>query len=77
MLVVAIATTLGCGGSNHNAAADAPFAYDTTAPLRYSDRGVVNKGYPIAVHDASFSVPGDSRRDARRTTGQGPVPVAL
>jgi len=79
MLVVAIATTLGCGGSNDKAGADDPFAYDTTAPLRYGDRGVVNKGYPIAVHDVSFSVPGGSRIEGMLAVppGKGPFPAAL
>lgn len=45
----------GCGGSADQATkARGPFAYDA-APLRYADRGRVNKGYPIAIRDVSYT----------------------
>ncbi len=54
-LVLALAAVLaGCGGSRP-AAKPAPFAYDAAAPLRFEDRGRINAGYPVAVHDVSFS----------------------
>ena len=50
----------GCGSSGSSAPATssraAIFDYDASAPLRYVDRGRVNRRpYPIAVHDVSFS----------------------
>ena len=62
LAIAALAT--GCGSSHpasprHAAAAlSTPrldFAYDTTAPLRYVDRGRVNTPAPLAIHDVSFS----------------------
>ncbi len=55
-LVLALA---GCGGSGGatGAAPDETFAYDASAPLRYVDRGRVNRGYPIQVRDISFAGP--------------------
>jgi dienelactone hydrolase len=54
--------TAGCGSSAHRTATTTTtttrtvFAYDASAPLEYMDRGRVNRrGYPIAVHDVSFS----------------------
>ena len=46
----------GCGGSSKPAAtaASGPFAYDSSAPLSFADRGRVNTGYPIAIHDVSY-----------------------
>jgi dienelactone hydrolase len=46
----------GCGGG-HSAAPAAPFAYDRGAPLGFHDRGVVNHGYPIRIHDVSYASP--------------------
>jgi uncharacterized protein len=60
VLALALAALLaGCGSSNHRSAttttARAEFAYDA-ARLQYVDRGRVNRrGYPIAVHNVSFS----------------------
>ena len=52
-----------------------PFSYDASAPLHYVDRGVVNHGYPIAVHDVSFTSSGQ-RVDAMLAVppGKGPFP---
>jgi len=59
-LVVVLALGLaGCGSSGSSAPTTshaAVFRYDASAPLRYVDRGRVNRpGYPIAVDDVSFS----------------------
>jgi uncharacterized protein len=59
--VVLAALLAGCGSSSHRSAtttttARLAFAYDAAARLQYVDRGRVNRrGYPIAVHDVSFS----------------------
>lgn len=56
---VAAALTLGaCGGATADDAA--LLAYDTSAPLDVVDRGVLDEGSPIAVHDVSFTS-GDDR----------------
>jgi dienelactone hydrolase len=63
LLALALA---GCGSSGSSApttssraSRTAIFGYDASAPLRYVDRGRVNRRpYPIAVHDVSFSSAG-------------------
>jgi dienelactone hydrolase len=64
VLAVVLALALaGCGSSgsstttaSSHASRVAVFGYDASAPLRYVDRGRVNRrAYPIAVHDVSFS----------------------
>ena len=59
-------------------AESSPFAYDASAPLHYVDRGVVNHGYPIAVHDVSFTSSG-KRVDAMLAVppGKGPFPAVV
>jgi dienelactone hydrolase len=55
-LLLALALVAGCGGSA--APGDGiprlDFAYDD-APLGWVDRGAVNHGYPISIHDVSFT----------------------
>jgi dienelactone hydrolase len=64
VLVLALALALaGCGPSGSSApttsSRTAIFGYVASAPLRYVDRGRVNRRpYPIAVHDVSFSSAG-------------------
>ena len=76
ILALAIGSALGCGGGGEKQAADAPFAYDAAAPLRYVDRGRVNKNYPIAVRDVSYATPSGKRIDAMLVVppGKGPFP---
>jgi dienelactone hydrolase len=57
--VLALAALVaGCGSSapkQSTAGKPRVFAYDSSAPLDYSDRGRINKdSYPIAIHDVSF-----------------------
>ncbi len=69
----------GCGGGKSSPAADrSPFSYDASAALRYVDRGVVNRGYPIRVHDVSFTAAG-RRIDGLLAVppGKGPFPAVL
>jgi dienelactone hydrolase len=44
----------GLAGAGATAAAN-PFSYDAGQPLEFVDRGRVNHGYPIAVHDISYT----------------------
>ena len=54
-VAVAAAALAGCGGSGGAAPpARGVFSYDASRPLAYTDRGRINHGYPIAVHDVSF-----------------------
>ena len=60
--LAAAAALGGCGGDEPSAPAAAevarsPFAYDRSQPLRLRDRGVVNRNYPIRIHDVSFASP--------------------
>ena len=78
--IVLLAIAVGCGGSSHGGtkgdqAESSPFTYNASAPLHYVDRGVVNHGYPIAVHDVSFTSSG-KRVDAMLAVppGNGPFP---
>ena len=77
LLAAVIAFTAGCGGTKSEPESS-PFAYDASAPLSYVDRGVVNHGYPIAVHDVSFTSSG-KRVDAMLVVppGKGPFPAVV
>ena len=81
--IVLLAIAAGCGGSptgdtKGDQAESSPFTYDASAPLHYVDRGVVNHGYPIAVHDVSFTSSG-KRVDAMLAVppGKGPFPAVV
>jgi dienelactone hydrolase len=81
--IVLLAIAAGCGGSPAGdtkgaLAESSPFTYDASAPLHYVDRGVVNHGYPIAVHDVSFMSSG-KRVDAMLAVppGKGPFPAVV
>ena len=79
LLVALLVVAAGCGGSSHNIAEQStPFAYDASAPLDYADHGVVNHGYPIVVHDVSFTSSGE-RVDAMLVVppGKGPFPAVV
>jgi dienelactone hydrolase len=85
VLLLAIAACLsGCRGSSATRSDSAdntntsPFVYDATTPLHYIDRGVVNHGYPIEVHDVSFTAAG-RRVDGFLAVppGKGPFPAVL
>ena len=69
----------GCGGSNAVATRHSLFAYDRTAPLAFSDRGVVNHGYPIQVRDVSYASPRGGRVSAYLVVppGKGPFPAVI
>jgi dienelactone hydrolase len=76
LLVALLVVTAGCGGSGQDKAEQSTqFAYDASAPLHYVDRGSVNHGYPIAVHDISFTSSG-KRIDGMLVVppGKGPFP---
>jgi dienelactone hydrolase len=76
LLVALLIVTAGCGGSSHDKAEQSsPFTYDGSVPLGYVDRGVVNHGYPIAVHDVAYTSAG-KRIDAMLVVppGKGPFP---
>ncbi len=80
ILALLLACAAGCG--NERAAPDdgatvaARFAYDTDAPLRFVDRGRINRDYPIAVDDVSYSRPDGSVVDGFLVVppGSGPFP---
>jgi dienelactone hydrolase len=56
LCLVVVAVAAGCGHAAGRA--ETPFDYDAEAPLSFTDHGRVNHGYPIAVRDVSFTVPG-------------------
>lgn len=71
--LIAIALA-GCGGH-----ASSPFTYDPAAPLGLSDRGVVNRPYPIAIHDVSYASPKGGSVPAYLVVppGGGPFPAIV
>ena len=76
LLVALLVVTAGCGGSGHDKAEpSSQFAYNASAQLHYVDRGIVNHGYPIALHDISFASSG-KRIDGMLVVppGKGPFP---
>jgi dienelactone hydrolase len=81
-LFVCFLALAGCGGgdSDEPAASSADtFAYDADASLGYKDTGVVNKNYPIEVHDVSFTSPRGGRVLGYLTVppGKGPYPAVI
>jgi len=77
--MVALAT--GCGGSGGTSSPARPslFGYDSSAPLRYRDRGRVNKDYPIEIRDVSYASPRGGRVPAFLVLppGKGPFPAVI
>lgn len=59
----ALALVAGCGGSKHATQPKpaTPFAYNASAPLAAKDRGVVNKGNALPIHDVSYASPKGGR----------------
>jgi dienelactone hydrolase len=93
-LVAAIAlAAAGCGGdageSERPAGASTPaapraraaalFDYDRSAPLARRDGGVINRNYPIKVHDVSYASPRGGRVTGYLVVppGDGPFPAAI
>jgi dienelactone hydrolase len=52
---VFVVVLAGLAAATGAVAAASPFAYDARQPLEFVDRGRVNHGYPIAVHDISYT----------------------
>jgi dienelactone hydrolase len=79
ILLVVAAGVVGCGGSRDKSVRPGPFAYDASAPLAYVDRGVVNHGYPIKVHDVTFTGAGGRKVDGLLAVppGKGPFPAVV
>jgi dienelactone hydrolase len=73
-LGLTLAAFAGCGGSSH-----ALFSYDRSRPLDLRDRGVVNKHYPIAIHDVSYASPRGGRVPGYLVVppGKGPFPAVI
>lgn len=70
---------VACGGSESNSKPGADiYAYDESKPLAMRDNGVVNKDYPVKVHDVSFAGPSE-RVPAYLVTppGDGPYPAVI
>ena len=82
LALFAAAALVGCGGERDDAARQpqrSPFDYDRSQPLALRDRGVVNRGYPIPIHDVSFASPRGGRVTAYLLVppGEGPKPAAI
>jgi len=84
LAVITLATVValvgaGCSGSNDKSSSEpTPFDYDVSAPLAYKDKGVINHGYPIKVHDISFSSGGKRVVGLlAEPPGKGPFPAVL
>jgi dienelactone hydrolase len=80
-LVCLLALTLvACGGSGSSEAKPGAeiYEYDDSKPLGFQDKGVVNKEYPVKVHDVSFAGPSE-RVPAYLVTppGKGPYPAVI
>ena len=75
-LIVVVASA--CGDSGGPSRESTPFDYDASAPLQYTDKGVMNDAYPIKLHDVSFT--SDGRRVEAIVDvppGGGPFPAVL
>ena len=73
--LLALLALAACSGAKHAA----PFAYDRAAPIGLRDRGVVNKNYPIRIHDVSYASPKGGRVPAYLVVppGKGPFPAVI
>jgi dienelactone hydrolase len=76
-LLLAFAGCGGGGGPKQNARPSL-FRYDASAPLRFKDKGRVNRNYPIHVRDVSYAAPG-GRVTAFLVVppGKGPFPAVI
>jgi dienelactone hydrolase len=78
LIFLLLAAFGGCGGSGseQDASSTDLYAYDTSTPLEYRDAGVVNHGYPVAIHDVSYAGPDGERVAALLAVppGKGPYP---
>jgi predicted esterase len=63
VVLLCLLALAGCGGSSSKPSDGVPrldFHYDDGAPLGYVDHGRINHGYPIAIHDVSFTSGGQT-----------------
>jgi uncharacterized protein len=70
---------VACGGSEEAAKPGAEiYDYDDSKALALRDKGVINKDYPVKVHDVSFAGPSE-RVPAYLITppGEGPYPAVI
>jgi len=74
-LGLTLAALAGCGGAHRSI-----FSYDRSKPVDLRDQGVVNKHYPIAIHDVSYASPpcqGDGEAGDLCKSAGGRVPAYL
>lgn len=74
-LALALLALAGCGGGG----TPSTFAYDRSAPLRFADARVVNRNYPIKIHDVSYASARSGRVHAYLVVppGRGPFPAVI
>jgi dienelactone hydrolase len=94
VVIAVVATAAACGGSGGGDAARpraAPtptaggpprarlFAYDRAAPLGRRDGRVINRGYPVKIHDVSYASPRGGRVQGFLVLppGRGPFPAVV
>jgi dienelactone hydrolase len=75
-LGLTFAALAGCGGGG---ASHSLFDYDRSKPVDLRDRGVVNKHYPIKIHDVSYASPEGGRVPAYLVVppGKGRFPAVI
>jgi dienelactone hydrolase len=75
--LAALCLLAGCGSSS--AQTPSTFAYDRHESFDYVDKGVVNHGYPIKIHDVSFASARSGRVHAYLVVppGKGPFPAVI
>jgi len=85
VLAVLLCLLGGCGGGDRAArtsstpAEPSIFEYDRSVPLGFRDRGVVNRRYPVQVHDVSYASPRGGRVSAYLVIppGEGPFSAVV
>lgn len=77
--LAALSVLAACGGGAAAGRTPPTFAYDRHQGFDYVDKGVVNRHYPIKIHDVSFASSRSGRVHAYLVVppGNGPFPAVI
>lgn len=80
-VALAAALTAGCGGHGSGVPRSLArlYGYDRSAPLHFRDYGVINRDYPVKIHDVAYASPRDGTVPGFLLVppGKGPFPAVV